>query len=495
MTFSNRRMIGVLVVLLTTQVFCACNAGQPVAPAKSGDAAQAAPAKETAGAENAAAAAAVAEAGAAVLGTAPEAATTATAAATAAPEPSAAPTSPCVSSQCHTKLLSGSEVHPPADGCDSCHEEVSKPHPVKGKKTFKLTQEMPDLCYTCHDAFGKAKTVHPPVEAGMCTECHNPHSAGLSKLLNKPIGELCKSCHEDHTNFKVLHGPVSNGDCTACHVPHESNTPTLLQKEGAELCEGCHVDFEDILKKKTVHAAVEAGCTSCHNPHGSKNEKMLSDPVPNLCFTCHADIEETVKNATSPHPAIDTPESCVACHSPHASDQDALMIKVQKDVCLGCHDTHPSAKMPVLHGPNNDGKCSRCHNPHGSKNEKLLVREFPEEAYVPYTDKAFPLCFGCHKRDLLQYPQTSFATGFRDGEKNLHYVHVNNEQKGRSCRLCHALHGSTKPNLIADNIEFGQWKMQLKYVKTDTGGGCSPGCHNPKYYDRQSPGRKPANVK
>lgn len=488
MIVSNRRMTGVFVVLFATQVFCACNAGQPVAPARSEEAAaQAAQAQEGASGQGAAAKASAASAATA----APEP----QAAAAKAPQPSAPPTSPCVSSQCHTRLLSGSTLHPPADACDSCHEEVSTPHPAKGKKTFKLTQEAPDLCYTCHDAFGKGKVVHSPVEAGMCTECHNPHSSEQAKLLVKPVGEVCKQCHEDHFAFKVLHGPVSNGDCTACHLPHESSTPSLLQKEGTELCEGCHVDFEDLMKKKTVHAAVEAGCTSCHNPHGSKNEKMLSDPVPALCFTCHADIEEAVKEASSPHPAIDTPESCVACHSPHASDFDALMLKNQKDVCIACHDTVLSAKMPVLHGPNNDGKCSRCHNPHGSKINKLLKAEFPEDAYVPYTDKAFPLCFSCHKRDLLQYPQTSFATGFRDGERNLHYLHVHNTEKGRNCRFCHSLHGSTKPKLIADNAEMGTWKMPIKFQKTDTGGGCWPGCHAVKYYDRESPGRKPPNVK
>ncbi len=469
----NRRTFGVLALLLTTLLIHACNAGVRL-EAEGGPAVAATTTNQTPDAQTAASAAA-----------------SSASAPASASEPSAAPAATCVSAQCHTSLLTGADLHPVAEGCDSCHEAVSSPHPVKGKQTFKLTEEQPALCYGCHDAFGKKKLVHVPVDAGMCTTCHNPHSSAQPKLLLQPVGELCATCHQDHVDFKVLHAPVSNGDCTACHTPHESNTPTLLLMEPPDLCTDCHVDMKDVLSKKVVHAAVEAGCTSCHNPHGSKNAKLLSDPVPDLCLSCHVDIADTVKEATVPHPALDMPDGCVACHSPHSSDNDKLLLKVQKDVCLGCHDTVISARMPVLHGPNNDGKCSRCHAPHGGKLDKLLVREFPSETYVPYTDKTYALCFGCHKRDLLLSPKTSSATNFRNGEKNLHFVHVNNDQKGRSCRLCHSLHGSTKPKLIADTVPFGQWKLPLRYVKTESGGGCSPGCHNPRYYDRDSPGKKP----
>ncbi len=147
--------------------------------------------------------------------------------------------------------------------------------------------------------------------------------------------------------------------------------------------------------------------------------------------------------------------------------------------------------MTVLHGPIKDGTCTACHDPHGAKFANLLAKEFPADAYAPYTDTEYELCFSCHKRDLLQYPDTSFATGFRDGERNLHYLHVNNKAKGRSCRLCHNMHGSANPKLIADAVPFGKWSLPLKFVKTETGGGCSPGCHKPQYYDRQVPGRKP----
>jgi predicted CXXCH cytochrome family protein len=395
----------------------------------------------------------------------------------------------CVSGQCHATLLTGSTVHPVAETCESCHESISTPHPKKGTKTFKLTQDPPDLCYTCHEAFGKKSQVHFPVTGGMCTTCHNPHSSNQPKLLVQQEKDVCETCHADHVKFKVLHGPVSAGNCTACHSPHESDNKTLLLKEGDELCFGCHLDMPDVLKKKNVHPALAGGCTTCHNPHGSAFPKMLAAEGEQICFQCHSDIDEIVTKAPIAHPAVQM--GCPSCHSPHASDNDNLLTNPEKETCIGCHTDIVAKNMTVFHGPDNDGKCTRCHNPHGSQHEKLLVKEFPSEPYVPYTDTAFPLCFSCHKRDLLQYPETSFATNFRNGERNLHYVHVNNKEKGRSCRLCHSWHGSASPKLIADSVPFGKWSLPLRFVKTETGGGCSPGCHKPQYYDRKSPGKKP----
>jgi predicted CXXCH cytochrome family protein len=400
-----------------------------------------------------------------------------------------------VSDKCHATLLKASTVHPIAETCASCHESVSTPHPQKGKKTFKLTQEPPDLCYTCHEAFGKKSTMHPPVQQGACTMCHNPHASDEPKLLMQPMKDLCGTCHADHVDSKVVHGPVSAGACTACHTPHESDNKALLLKEGADLCVGCHTDMPEVLKKKNVHPALAGGCPACHNPHGSDHPKLLAQEGPELCFLCHPQIGEKVKESPVGHPALFTEKACAACHSPHASDNEKLLLKPVKDTCITCHDTIIPKNATVLHGPNNDGKCTRCHEPHGSQIENLLVAKFPAEVYAPYTDTEFALCFSCHKRDLLEYPETSFATNFRDGERNLHYLHVHNKQKGRSCKLCHSFHGSPNPKLIAESVPFGKWNLPLRFVKTDTGGGCSPGCHKPQYYDRKSPGRKPEPTK
>lgn len=391
----------------------------------------------------------------------------------------------CATAACHEKLLKGKVVHAAAEGCDACHESVATPHPQKGKKTFKLTAKQPDLCVSCHEAFGKKKHVHAPVKEGTCTTCHDPHSSKEPKLLSSPLNELCGACHSDHVEFKVVHGPVSAGECTICHTPHESAEKGLLLKPSPGLCYGCHTDVEQGLKKKFVHAAVEGGCTSCHNPHGSAYPKLVAKAGAGVCYDCHSGIEDELKKATSQHAPVNSPKGCASCHSPHASDAAKLLPASEKVLCLGCHKNVLTNSMTVFHGPVAKGQCTPCHKPHGSTNPRLLVGSFPADQYVPYSDKEFGLCFGCHNRDLVKYPDTSFATKFRDGDRNLHYLHVNNKLKGRSCKLCHGMHGADNAALIADKVAFGSWSLPIKFVMNENGGSCAPGCHKPFAYARK----------
>lgn len=399
----------------------------------------------------------------------------------------------CTSAQCHAGLVAAANVHAATDSCDSCHEALGEPHPQKGKRTFKLTAEPPALCANCHDAIGTKKSVHSPVSEGMCTTCHDPHASKEAKLLTAPASELCASCHADQTSHALLHGPVSAGACASCHLPHESDNAKLLVKAGDDLCFTCHGEVREMLAKKNVHPAIESGCTSCHDPHGAAHPKLLAEAGAALCYQCHDAIAEQVKGPST-HAALDTEKACATCHSPHATDNAKLLVKTEKETCLSCHPKVLDAGMTFLHGPIQEGRCTACHRPHGGTERKLLNASFPAAPYVPYTDKAYELCFNCHQRDLLQYPDTSFATGFRDGERNLHFLHVNNAQKGRSCRLCHTLHGGGNDRLIADSVPFGSWTLPLKFVRTEDGGSCAPGCHKPVTYDRKNPARRPATA-
>jgi len=420
-----------------------------------------------------------------------------------------APKNNCVTAQCHSGMLKTKHIHPAAEPCDTCHQAVSTPHPdkqeaekkqAKGKKkakgtdkkkgkNFKLTESVLKLCYQCHAEFGTMKSLHPPVKDGMCTTCHDPHDSAQPKLLARPVKDLCLSCHSAKTNHKYVHLPTAQGDCTSCHNPHQSANARLLVKDGAELCFPCHSDMQDKIKKKVVHHALDAGCTSCHDPHGSASKKFLVAGGAAVCFPCHAEIESKLTaSAKSSHAPIKSEQGCASCHSPHASDEPKLLLKAGKNLCLDCHKDLIKKAQTVFHGPVRDG-CTPCHDPHGAPNEKLLIKPYSAEFYVTYNDNEFPLCFSCHNRDLLRFPTTSYATGFRDGDKNLHFLHVNRKDRGKRCKACHMVHASENPKLIADRVPFGKWNLPLKFVKTENGGGCSPGCHKPYAYDRKNPAK------
>ena len=401
----------------------------------------------------------------------------------------------CVTSQCHAALSKVRNIHPAMQSCKNCHEELRTSHPQKGEKTFKLIHDGPELCYGCHSPFGKKRYVHMPVKKGMCASCHNPHGSEEAKLLTQTTKDLCSTCHADKTNFKYMHGPASMGDCSICHNPHESDTKTLTVKDGADLCLICHLDIKNEMKREVVHAALLNGCSSCHNPHGSSYKKLLTAEGEKLCYQCHPQIGEKIVKSMVVHTPIKSEKGCVSCHSPHASKGEKLLSKMDKDLCLDCHKDIIKRDMTTLHGPMNNGTCTPCHDPHGSQYAEILVKQFPTDLYVPYNEDKYALCFSCHNSDAFRYPDTSFATGFRDGDRNLHYLHVSNKEKGRNCKLCHTLHGGSLPKLIAGSVLFGKWNLPLNFEKTDTGGSCLPGCHKKYSYDRKTPGDKPEPVK
>ena len=95
----------------------------------------------------------------------------------------------------------------------------------------------------------------------------------------------------------------------------------------------------------------------------------------------------------------------------------------------------------------------------------------------------YAFCWECHDSDLLELAKTTTATNFRDGERNLHYVHLIGK-KGRSCSICHDVHATKREHLIVDKVPFGDWEFPVNYVPDENGGSCFPGCHQQYKYTR-----------
>jgi hypothetical protein len=83
--------------------------------------------------------------------------------------------------------------------------------------------------------------------------------------------------------------------------------------------------------------------------------------------------------------------------------------------------------------------------------------------------------------------KTSGLTNFRNGERNLHFVHVNKSDRGRNCRACHDAHASPNALHVRSSVPYGSWQMPINFQQTQSGGSCAPGCHKPFEYDREKP--------
>jgi predicted CXXCH cytochrome family protein len=410
----------------------------------------------------------------------------------------------CVTAACHADVASFKLPHAPVKegDCSSCHTQRVKEHPVKGAKSFELAAKGGALCASCHDGMGKKKYQHAPVKEGDCTSCHKPHGANERFLLE--VGEdrtaLCLNCH-DAAPFKAkyMHGPAAVGSCNACHQPHESTGKALINGPVRDVCLKCHADFSAAMKAAAfVHPPVrDSACTACHNPHGSSFNMFLKNKLPDLCVDCHKVIGKRLTDAKVPHKPVMQQGGCSNCHSAHFSKAKKLLPADEMVLCLNCHGTDTLGTPPLknikkqiegkkfLHGPIKRGECKACHDPHGSDYFRLLRGNYPADLYAPYKDGLYDACLKCHEKNLLRFPESTIYTKFRNGNRNLHYVHVVS-RKGRTCRICHQPHASDGERLInKEGAQFGDWKIPLNFEITSTGGSCAPGCHRKFKYDRE----------
>jgi predicted CXXCH cytochrome family protein len=240
-------------------------------------------------------------------------------------------------------------------------------------------------------------------------------------------------------------------------------------------------------KGKYVHEPLKEGkCLDCHNPHSSDNKSLVKTAkVGESCRgKCH-ELNEGVRNLHKPF----ADGECDRCHDSHSSNYRYLLINDQRLLCFSCHEDTKAEldKFKYIHKPVVDRGCTVCHEPHGSDYFRILVKEYSPEFYAPSDISNYDLCFSCHQTDKVLVKETENSTDFRNGKTNLHYLHVNTPERGRTCRTCHATHASNEPKHLRKTVPYGGWEIPIQFKKTETGGNCSPGCHNSRAYDRIKP--------
>jgi predicted CXXCH cytochrome family protein len=394
-----------------------------------------------------------------------------------------------------TALLGAGEAFPAqgkASPAKPAQSPVIKPHePLAGKE-----------CAGCHKQVVSSNVRCLLAKGQMCALCHLvPVEGGPARLVEAPE-PICFKCHaKDGFKGSFAHGPFAVGACITCHDPHGGNVPGMLRVTDPQLCFGCHANMRArFTNARFRHEAAVTRCTDCHSPHMSDQRHVLTTAAPKLCGQCHEKIVKDYQTAAVQHSPVVEEAACMSCHDPHAAQESSLLLANGLDICLKCHDKTVKAGQkdladmkqllesnPEHHGPIQDKYCSGCHDPHSSPYYRLLTNDYPKGFYSPYFASKYALCLRCHESGLAKEERTTTLTGFRDGDRNLHFVHVNKTSNGRTCRSCHEVHASVSPEYIGQTVPFGNWKLPIKFAKTDSGGSCEPGCHEAQKYDRQFP--------
>lgn len=252
----------------------------------------------------------------------------------------------------------------------------------------------------------------------------------------------CLECHGELAEGATVHGAVEMEMCDGCHSGGEGHRFELPEPLG-EVCADCHDDPREEAEGH-VHGPVAAGeCVACHDPHRSPAASLLRQEPPDLCWSCHGK-------------AIDRP------------DLGRTIRDVRGEI----------ARAATVHGAVEEG-CDACHPPHVASRQGLYNESFPAGPYAVGHEGSYELCFFCHDEEEI-LGEDPLITGFRDGERNLHRLHVA-RHKSRSCALCHSPHGGGD-HLIRSSVLFGTWTMPLVYEATPEGGTCAPACHERRFY-------------
>jgi predicted CXXCH cytochrome family protein len=404
----------------------------------------------------------------------------------------------CSMPKCHDALVSGASVHAPAadSDCAACHVPSEAPE-GPNRKAYRLAATGVELCQGCHDEVAKwnrLKFPHDPSSTGDCASCHLPHNSTRKHLLAEGTdGTVCYDCHDDFSKqHKVLHDPVGTLDCTACHDPHASDKDSLLRGGSQDVCFSCHEDQMEDFARAFRHKPAADGCVTCHDPHGAADKTLTKRAGGALCAPCHKARGEAEAQGISPHKRLGE-VACTMCHTPHSSEYKQQLRSAPAAVCVSiCHqhvDIIGLQKLrPVVHKPLAKGLCFDCHTPHASSAPSYLKRPLAGKAMQPYEKDTFDFCWSCHARTLVETLDGTGVTGFRNGDQNLHSVHVVDEQ--HSCRLCHEEHAATQPALLRTSLVLSKSPADtsaFSFSKQPDGGICFTTCHGQISFDRVQP--------
>ncbi len=321
--------------------------------------------------------------------------------------------------------------------------------------------------------------------------------------VDEKFGKTCTTseCHPmpSKNDGAIAHVPFLEEWCDRCHSDHTGSKPGLISLPEPDLCLACHTNIETE-EGQLAHPDGQTNCTSCHNPHRSDVRHLLRDDNHLLgCVECHG--EELAREREKPHhhQYFDPERECGSCHFAHRNSEDKYLRPNVGETCLTCHDMSIQVEgrklenigtemrtSPHTHPPASEGLCQACHTPHGSVQPSLLKDSYPAGNYERYERENYQLCWQCHDPSIAEADPTWSATGFRDGSKNLHQVHVVKFGKGRACHLCHTAHAAERPHLLRETIRFGSWAGPLEYEEKTDGGSCTTACHRPKDYKRAS---------
>lgn len=399
----------------------------------------------------------------------------------------------CVTAACHPGLQQ--TARPAHSACDACHE------PDAGGHVYPLRHPSDQVCRGCHETARANASAHDEAFDEGCTACHQPHTdAGVAMLRGKSAAETCVQCHPS-VHAAVPHPPFANGECGTCHESHGTPFRSLMGHETIEKgCSLCHAEaVQRVAGSPNSHRGVKGSCSGCHDAHGSDVKGLLATSPRAACIACHPGVDAPAGGGKPVHHPVLQGERCEQCHDPHGSTIPGMLKEPATRTCLNCHGTDVHATdgrtLAAIPEPGESqskgghGSCGPCHTVHGGSDEALMRARASMVPIGSFQASNYAMCFGCHDQSIAD---ERGATWFRDGDRNLHALHLRAGDQSRGCAACHVVHAAAEPRLIAKQVKFegSGWQMEMRFELTRKGGRCGAGCHEALEYSREHGGAR-----
>ncbi|MGA1843392.1 MAG: cytochrome c3 family protein [bacterium] len=251
-----------------------------------------------------------------------------------------------------------------------------------------------ELCKACHP-FGDTEYDFPSgdhgggglsgAEWGICNACHTPHGAAGPKLWSRPgygsgpfqgFRQLCFTCHNlagiaktgaESVFKKALPGGQIPGDYLEDHV----------MRNWADIDGVAYYDPNTFPRDSSDHDAIPTGpkpqpdphdgfyCGSCHNPHLQQGDAYLRSRGGNagypgkredFCNDCHIDAHFQEQD-----------DACLLCHNPHQGrtqiDEDPNVGRLILIVDFRARTFTAEPNVDGFTGDDVSSTCYGCHGP------------------------------------------------------------------------------------------------------------------------------------
>lgn len=415
-------------------------------------------------------------------------------------------------------MFNGGVMH-----CSTCHDA----HDNTFNKFLVVDNVGSGLCTRCHVLIGWTEGAHqtspatwsgaltdpwPRTGAGTdfgfstvaqngCENCHAPHGAGGSRLMNRvEEEENCYPCHN---------GNVASSDIQAGFMK-PSRHPVNLTAAGVT---ANHHEPDERPALLVDHVE----CADCHNAHAANGRPAAAPAVSGkldrvsgvtlggsaiippryaayeyeICFKCHADsssrhplivrVQNTVNTRVEFNPANASyhPVAAGGANSDVPSIPSALRPDLTVSSIIYCTDCHDSDESASVGGTGPRG-------PHGSLYPPLLRERYEMTDNTPENAAGYALCYRCHNRTVILSDASFQKNGAGKGGHSGHLGPAVNAP----CSACHDPHGVTGNVSAGSHTHLINFDMGIVLPLSGSGystpvyndggsrtGSCSLTCH------------------